>query len=788
MRPSPLDRKLGRDLWRLKWQVLAIALLIGCGVSLAVMAYSAQTALSAAQERFYRQTRFADVFANARRAPLSRLAELSRIPRVTAVDARLIEAGLMRAPGLVRPATARLISLPDGMSALNQIRLTAGRMPDPARRDEVVALATFLEAAHVAVGDKLTAVIAGRAFTFTIVGAALSPEFIYSPAPGSFMPDDAHQGVFWAPRRTVERAAGDSGAFNTVALTLDPGASLPATLAQVDRILSPYGGRAAYGRADQPSHAFLTAELKELSTSASILPPIFLLVAAVLVHLVISRLVEAEREQIGLLKAFGYTDREAAAPFLKLAGLIGLLGAAMGGAAGGGFGAAMVELYREYFRFPVLTPQFHLSAFLGASSVAIAAVLVGAYGAYRKAAALSPAVAMQPPRPAAFRRGPVDILLSAGGVDEATRMIVRNLQRFPGRAALACLGLASSLSLLVGTQFLFDSLDEVVDQAFYRSQRWSEAISFAEPRAITAVREALRLPGVVAAEPVRAVGARLKANGREEMTRLVGLDAASRLQRPLDRQDRRVPFVGDGVVLSEGLAGRLGVALGDTVRVEVIDGTAPALLLPVTALSQDYSGYAAYIDRRRLNRLMGEGDVISGAQLLVAADARPAYYAAVEDAPQIVGSASRDDTVASWRQAMSEAFSTTITYYVGFAAAIAFGVAYNTSRISFSERARDLATLRVLGFGPWACVYVLAGELMVLTLLAVPLGALGGQALAHGLVAAYSREEVSLPAMINARSYGIALAAFVTAVLLAGGIVVRRVWTLDLVHVLKTRE
>ncbi|WP_293681782.1 hypothetical protein [uncultured Phenylobacterium sp.] len=217
---SPLDRKLLRDLWRLKWQMMAIALLIACGVSVAVMSFSAQRALSDAQAAFYADTGFADVFAQARRVPASRLQDLARIEGVTAVDARILEAGLMDVPGLSRPAVARLISLPDGEGrALNRIRLTRGRMPDPRRTDEAVALKTFMEAADVQLGDRLTAVVEGRAFTFTVVGAVLSPEYVYVPAPESFMPDDATHTVHCSTPRATQRHARPIATFIPIPLT-----------------------------------------------------------------------------------------------------------------------------------------------------------------------------------------------------------------------------------------------------------------------------------------------------------------------------------------------------------------------------------------------------------------------------------------------------------------------------------------------------------------------------------------------------------------------------------------
>lgn len=786
---APLDRKLVRDLWRLKWQVLAIALLIACGVSVTVMSFSAQKALRTAQGQYYAETRFADVFATAKRAPRHLVGALEAIDGVTAVDARVQQAGLMEVPGLVRPATARVISLPDDeRQALNRLMLTSGRRPDPARADEAVGLKTFLDAAHVRLGDRLSTVIGGRRYVFTIVGAALAPEFVYVPSPESTMPDDAHQGVFWAPRQAVERAAGLGGAFNAVSLKLAPGASRPAVIAAVDRILAPYGGLPAYGREDQPSNAFLEAEFNELSTSASIMPPIFLLVAAALVHMVIGRMVDVEREQIGLLKAFGYSDFEAATPYLRLAAAIGLLGALGGGLLGAWFGASITDLYAEYMRFPELHATFSWTAFALAALASVAAALLGSLLAVRRAVRLSPAIAMQPLRPPDYRRGLLDRIGLERTLDQPTRIIVRNLERFPARAVLTIAGLAASLSLLVGAQFLFSALEQVLEHAYYRSQRWSDAISFGETRDARAAVEVRRLPGVFAAEPVRMVAARVMANGREERVALSGLDPDALMARPLDSLNRPIPFKGRGVVLSRALGVKLDLVAGDTVRVTVTEGRRPSVELPITALAEDYSGLQVYMARGELNRLMGDGDRASGAQLLVAPDHRPAFYRAIDRTPLIVAASSRDDTIANWRLVMTEAFRVSITFYIGFAAAIAFGVAYNTGRIQLAERSRDLATLHVLGFGHGDCAYILLGELLLLGLIAIPVGFVGGDLFVKLLVSAYERDELRLPATVTGATYGVALVAYLASIGAAAVIVGQRIWKLDLVAVLKTRE
>ena len=784
-----LDLKLLRDLLRMRLQVAAIALLITCGVSVAVMAFSAQAGLKRAQSQYYAQTGFADVFAGAKRAPLAVAVSLGRIPGVVAVDARATKGGLMSLPGMLRPATATLIGLPDDpRQALNRLVLMQGRLPDANRTDEAVALKSFLDAAHVALGDRLTMVIDGRQMSFRITGSVLSPEYVYVPGPASSMPDDAHRGVFWAPRLTVEKAAGLGGSFSAVSLKLAAGSDPAPVLAAVDRALSPYGGFPAVARADQISHKFQQERIDRFGILAWVIPPIFLVVAASLVAMVLGRLVETEREQIGLLKAFGYGDFAAAAVYLKLAALIGLIGAAGGGVLGAWMARAVTQVLAQYMRFPSLHMRFSWTAFAAAALISAAAAAAGSLMAVRRAVRLSPAVAMRPPAPAVFRQGLVERLAIWRRLDQPTRMIVRNLERFPARALLTCVGLAVSLSLVVGSQFVFGSFDEILDQAYFRARHWTDFVGFAENRDVSAVASVGRMPGVIAAEPARFAAIRARANGREQRGFITGLDPAAWSTRPLDAADQVVPLKGRGVVLSSTLARRLDVQPGESVEIEIVEGRRPRVLLPITGEAQDYAGLSVYMDRHELNALMGDGDVASTALLLVAPDQRAQFYRAIERAPQIVAAESRADTVIGFRTTMMQIMSVEMSFFAAFAATIAFGVAFNVSRIALSDRARDLATLRVLGFEPFECAYILLGELGLLALLAIPLGVLGGIGLADALVASFASQELQLPMIITARSYGLSISTFLAAVALAAAMVGGRIWSLDLVAVLKTRE
>ena len=784
-----LDRKLLRDLWRLKWQAAAIALLVACGVSVAVMAFSTQEALAIAQRRYYAQTRFADVFATAIRAPRSIARDLARIDGVVSVDARAMKAGLLDVPGLLRPATVRLLALPDDDAlALNRLVVMEGRQPDANRTDEAVGLKTFLDAAHVQLGDRLAAVINGKRMEFLIVGSALSPEFAYVPSPASALPDDAHHGVLWVPRLTAERATGLGGAFSVVSLKLAAGAAKPAVLTAVDRLLAPYGGTPAYARVDHVSNKFQDDHIERLGIMAGVIPPVFLLVAAVLVHVVLGRIVDVEREQIGLLKAFGYGNARVASIYLKLAGVIAIAGAVVGALFGGWLGAAMTRLFGDYVRFPRLDVIFSWGAFGVASAFSVGAALAGSLLAVRRAVQLSPAVAMQAPAPGGFRKGVVERLAFWHRLDQPTRMIVRHLERFPARAALTVAGLAVSLSILTGSQFMFGSIDTVIDQAYFRARRWTEVIGFAEARDIRAVLDAARLPGVIAAEPVRNTAARIRAHARQERTSVNGIEPDAQFARPLDVAGQPIPLKGRGLVLSDALADRIGVRPGELVELEITEGRRPIVLLPVTAIDRDYAGRSVFMARAELNRLMGDGDVVSGAHLLVASDQRPAFYRAITRAPEIVATISRDDTIRQFRTSVADTMTIEMSLFLGFAAAIAFGVAFNVSRVALSERARDLATLHVLGFDHKECAYILLGELLILALLAVPLGVAGGLGLAMWLETAFAHEDLRLPLMMGPHAYGVSIGVYLLTLAVAAILVGRRIWTLDLVAVLKTRE
>ena len=786
---SALDLKLFRDLLRMRGQVAAVALVVACGVAAYVSMQGTYRSLLATQAAYYERHRFADVFAHLKRAPESLAVRVREIPGVGAAETRVVADVTLDVPGVAEPATGRLVSLPSGRApALNGLQIREGRLPEPGRAAEAVVSGAFSRANHLRPGDGLDAIINGRWQRLEIVGVALSPEFVYEIRGGEMFPDAHRFGVIWMNRDALGHAFDMGGAFNDVSVGLAPGASESEVVERLDALLGAYGCSGAYGRADQASHHFITNEIAELRVTGTFIPAVFLVVTAFLIHMVLSRLVATEREQIGLLKAFGYTSRAVGLHYLKLALASVVGGAALGVVVGWWFGYSVTALYAEFFRFPVLRYEPDWRVVLSAALISFAAATLGALSAVRRVVRLPPAEAMRPEQPARFR----PLLVERAGLQNflpvTARMIVRNLERYPLKALLGALGISLSVALLVVGFYFFDAVERVVAVQFGFVFREDATVTFNEPRPARARFELERLPGVLRAETFRFVPARLRNGHHVRRTALMGVEPGGELFRLVDKDFRVHMIPPEGLVLTAQLAKVLGVGPGSRVQVEVLEGARPVREVEVAATVEELVGLSAYMDERALNRLMREGGTISGARLLVDAREAPRLYSQLKRTPAVGGVIVPEAVLRNFNDTIARTVGTSTTVIVLFACVIVVGVVYNGARIALSERGRELASLRVLGFTQREVGVMLLGEQAFLTAAAVPLGYAAGLGLILLITRAVDSELMRLPLVVSGRTF--ALAAVVTsgAALFSGLLVALRLRRLDLVAVLKTRE
>lgn len=786
---TPLNTKIMRDLWRIKGQAIAIALVIGAGIAMYIMSLGTLYSLEETRSAYYERYRFADIFVPLKRAPLKLKSDMATIPGVKTVEARITKLVTLDLPGFEEPATGQLISLPEsGEQVLNVLHLRQGRFLEANRPDEVLVSEAFALAHDFKPGNTFSAIINERKRTLTIVGTVLSPEYIYVLGPGALMPDNKRFGVIWMSNRAMEAAFDLGGSFNEATVIVERGANIAEIITALDSIAEPFGGISAYGRKDQISNWFVTNEISQLQTMGNVAPPLFLGIAALLLHIVVSRLIVTEREQIGLLKAFGYSNHQVAWLYIKFVLAIVLIGLLIGVAAGTWLGRGMTELYTEYFRFPFLYYIFDGMIYVTALVFSVVVGLFGTLTSVWRAVRLMPAVAMQPPPPTSYQTAWVERLLQLKGMSESSRMILRHALRWPARTSLSVFGSALAVSILVSSIFFLDSMDQLVDLQFFQTQRQNVTVRFTETQSDATIREIAKIPGVLATEPIRSVPVRLINGHRKRFENIVGLSSDATIYRPLNTNLRPLRLPDFGLALSTKMASILDVSLGDTITVEIKEGRRHVFELPITVLVEEYIGSPVYMEIKALNQLLAEDPTVTGATLRIDKLKTVEILRRLKGFPSISAVSLQDVLVKSFRKTIEENMGLMIVFNIIFAGIIAFGVVYNSARISLSERSRELASLRVLGFMRGEVAYILLGEQLLLIAIALPIGCLIGYGQSALWVLSMDSDLFRLPFVIARDTYAWSVVIVLIAATISGLIVRRKLDSLGLVEALKTRE
>lgn len=784
-----LDIKLWRDLRRIWIQSLAIALVLGCGVMVLVLGTGTQRSLTETRDAYYDRHRFADVFASLTRAPAAVIEDIRALDGVSVAEPRIVFGAVLDIAGMAEPATARILSVPPaGLPALNVPLVRKGRMPDPDRPDEVAVSEPFGLANGLEPGSRVRAILNGRMRELVVTGHVLSPEFVYTMGAGAMMPDDRHFGLIWMSESAAAAATDLQGAFNDVTIRLARGADQRAVIAGLDRILAPYGGTGVYGRERQMSDTFLRGELQQLGAMSLVLPPVFLVISAFLVNMVLGRLIALDRSQIGLMKAVGYGTGAIARHYLKMSLGIGVLGVALGWGAGWWLGRYMTGLYTEFFRFPWLVYDPGAWPVAVSGLMGMGTVVLGALRAVARAVALPPAIAMLPPPPPVFRRGWVDAMGRALRLRQTTMMILRSIARWPGRAMVTVFGVTASVSVLVASFFTFDAIDAVMEEVFGHANRQDVTLTLDRARNDRVVQDALALPGVTRAEGALMLPVRLSHGTRSELVGLSARAPDTQLTRLMNDAGEVVTVPDHGLLLPEGLARKLAVAPGDALRVELLAPPRETWDIPVAAVVQQSLGQEAHIAPATLFALMRSAPQVNTINLSIDSAAEAALARQVKVTPAVAGYTLWTDVRAQFVATVNENMYLMIVVYGALGVLITIGVIYNAARIQLAERAHELASLRVLGFTRAEVGYVLVGEQMLLTLVAVPPGWVAGYLFAALMVEGFSTDIVSLPLRIDRATYAAAALIVVGTALAAALLVRRRLDRVDIASALKQKE
>jgi putative ABC transport system permease protein len=593
----------------------------------------------------------------------------------------------------------------------------------------------------------------------------------------------------WMSREVLEAAYDLDESFNSIAIKLRYNASVEPVLQGIDKMLEPYGGVSAITRKDQISNWFIMNEIAQQKSMATILPSIFILVSVFLTNMVLSRLIATERTEIGLLKAFGYSSLQIGWHYTKLVLVICAIGFVVGALLGAFFGHLNMKMFAQLYRFPILIYQPGMQSFVISGLISSIAAIAGALGAVYQAAKLPPAEAMTAPSPPIYKHAIKFNSRWTNWLDQPTRIALRQIGRWPLRSFLTSTGIGFSVGLIIMNLQWTDSLDHLSRVYFFEAQKQDIMIGLTEPVAMRAIHDLEELPGVLDAEPMRFISADFHSGGISHRGVINGIQSGSRLQ-PIydDAQHIAIPVPENGLMMSTRLAQKLNVAVGDFIWVDILEERRPSVSLPIIGLFETFIGTPVFMELHALNRVIKASPSFAYANLVIDDNYRQEIFSALKSTPKISAVMMREAAMDTFNQTVIENLYVFISMFVSLAAVLAFGVTYNSTRIALSERARELATLRVLGFSKGEISYVFLGEVIFLILIGLPMGIGLGWLLVISMTNAFDTEMYRIPLVIETSTFGTAIVLVLISAAISAAIVRNRVNRLDLIKVLKTRE
>jgi len=791
---SVLDRKLLRELRGSRWLLLAIISIICVGVMMYVYMRSAWFNLSLAQDRYYAQGRMADFWIDLKKAPLADLRDLAELPGVTEVRPRIQFFATVDLEAAPLPLNGIVLSLPDQpQRIINDIVLVRGGYFSDTRAEEVIVNDAFARKHKIHPGQWIRLILNNRQQELFVVGTAISCEYVYLVSPGAFVPDPEHFGVFYLKHSYAEEVFDMNGAANQVVGLLAPEVRQhpEAFLDQAERMLAPYGVVNKYPRRDQSSNRFVSDEIRGLGIFSSFMPVIFLIVAALVLNVLVSRLVEQQRTIIGMLKATGYGDWALLTHYLKYGLGVGLVGGVLGWVSGYFMANWVTSMYRMYFEFPDLANRIYPGTYLTALAISLGCALVGSLRGARQAIALQPAEAMRPRPPASGGRIWLERL---GGLWERLsfgwRIVLRLVVRNRLRTLVGMFAAAMGAGLLVCGFMLGEAMNFLVEYQYEKVSSSDIDLSLTDEHGPAAWDEARGLPGVDAAEPQLHVAGTFFSGPYHRKGAVTGLIADARLTTPRDQQENKIAVPEVGLVMSRKLADLLHVDVGASVVFQPSQGRQEQYTIPVARITDNYLGLSTYANIDYLSRLLGEELAINALQLKTdpSLQASRKLYAELKELPAIQAVNRRSDVIHNLRVNYIEVQYIFITLMVFFAGVIFFGSILNAALIGLAERRREVATLLVLGYTPWQVGGLFLRESMVVTLLGTLAGLPLGYLLTVMLSYAYDTEMFRFPVIASPAVWAKTLMFSVLFGLLAHLGVQRTIHKLDCLDALNVKE
>ncbi|MHB8157314.1 MAG: FtsX-like permease family protein [Desulfocucumaceae bacterium] len=774
-------------------QFLAVTAVVAVGIAVYISMTTSYYNLNRSRDDFYRENNFADYYFHVVRAPEQVARQIEALPGVAAVNGRIQkDVPLVKAGN--KKATARITSYPAPVEGVNRIQLLSGRIFEKYPQGggvEVLVDNRYFKANRLSFNESVSIVTEGRKVPLTVVGTGTGPEFTYAMKDAAtIIPDPETFGLIMMPLNQAQQVLNLPGQINQVVIKLSPGADQDKVAEQVKALLQPYGNLSSYPRKKQLSHAMMQGELDGLKASSRFMPVIFLGIAAAIQMVMLGRMIRGQRLQIGIMKAMGYNNRQIITHYTTYSMSTSLIGALLGTLAGIGLASAMSGIYSEVFNLPRAIGGVNTAAVINGFILSLSVGAAAGLAASRGVVSVNPAESMRPEPPK--NAGSIFLERFPGIwrlLDSTWRMSLRTAIRNRGRFALVLVGVTFSVGMLVVSLFSNDSIDYMIKKQYYVDQRYDFLVRFATPVKENDLLDISRIEGVIKAEPVLEIPAKIYFQGKAQEDTLQGISPDATLKRLEDQNEHPLRVAGEGVLIGEKTANKLGVREGGQVEIETLLGTGPSrrARLTVVGINRQLVGGGSYISLEQANLVLQERHLASGVMLKVDPGRSVAVEEELENMNGVSSILSRQKELDNFNKNM-EAMVYSIAIMIAFSVVLGFAIVYNASVISFAERKRELASLRVLGFTTSEVSGLLLKENLLQSLLGVAIGLPFGRLMGQGYVSAVSSDLFTMPVVVYPMTYFWSALGGVLFIGVAHLLAVRGVKKLDLVDVLKNRD
>ena len=789
-----LHHKLIRDLRENAVTLAVVVAIIAIGTGSLIGLGCAQRILEASQSAYYRAYRFADFWVDVKKAPLSAVERIARVPGVEAVATRVIFDVIVDVPGEVRPLTGRLISTPArGFDrCINGICLLRGSGFSDDRDEEVILSEAFAKAHRLRIGDRIQVILNRKRESFTIVGTAISPEYVYMVrGPGDLVPDAKHFGVLYVKDRYAREVLDFQDACNQVTGQLVPGAPVDVDLLleQIDRWLAPFGVLEKTPRHRQASNRFLSDEIRGLGITAAIMPAIFLGVAALVLNILMIRMAQRQRTTIGTLKALGYSNRRVMGHYLMFGVAVGVCGGLAGCALGITMAWGMIEVYRSFFQFPDFVFQTYPDLLTIGIAVSVVFSVLGTLRGVWEVLRLHPAEAMRPRPPERGGRiwlERVTWLWNLFSFD--TQLALRNVFRNRIRTFTSIVASALAVSIIFMAMVMYDSFLYLVDYQFEKVSHSDVDIGLRDEESVDALLEARELPAVDYAEPMFGIVCDLRHGPDSRRMSISGLTPDHRLITPMCADGDPIRIPREGLVLSSKLAELLHADIGDRLDLTPVRGRRETVQVRVASIVDSFLGLDCYADQRYLSSLVGEALAVNAVQASINPAELQNLYRRIKDLPNARNLTVRADAKQNIEKTLIETSVFSIGLMVIFAGVIAFGSTLNNALIEIGDRIREISTLRVLGYRPGQIAAMMFRQALVTFTVGVLLSFPLGLAMIHSIASAYDSELYRMPVVVRPVLVVVTLGLAFLFLATAQVFVYRQIKKLDWLEGVKVKE